>query len=198
MSSDDEKTASLVPSPSHALSRAGSTSLVQRGMQDWLAAEDAEQWLKKGLEFSAQGLHEEAALWYRKAAERGLASAQYSLGSAYELGCGVPQDDHQKALWYRRAAEQGHTTAQIGLGLAYWYGYGVPKDDNQAAAWIRKAAEHGDPGGQFGLALVYLEGKGVPRDSEQAVFWLRKAAEQGDEAAKAALAKLSRRVAFPK
>jgi len=63
--SEDEKTTNLVPSPFSALSRAGSTSLVQRGMQDRLAAEDAEQLHKKGQRFWAQERHEEAALWYR-------------------------------------------------------------------------------------------------------------------------------------
>jgi TPR repeat protein len=34
---------------------------------------------------------DEAARWYRKAADLGLASAQYELGVAYSSGLGVPQ-----------------------------------------------------------------------------------------------------------
>ena len=40
-----------------------------------------------------------AALWYRKAADQGLASAQGSLAFAYECGRGVPKDDNQAAFW---------------------------------------------------------------------------------------------------
>src|ERR1700722_10942426 len=99
MNNEDEKTANLVPSPSHALSRAGSTSLVQRGMQDRFALEEAEQWVKKGWGLWCQGRHEEAVLWYRKAVERGLASAQNLLAFAYECGRGVPKDDNEAAFW---------------------------------------------------------------------------------------------------
>lgn len=69
MSTEDENKAALVPSRSAALSRSGTTLLIRRGTQDLLAREEAEQWYKRGLELSAQGRHEEAALWYRKAAE---------------------------------------------------------------------------------------------------------------------------------
>ena len=191
MSTEDENKAGLVPSQSAALSLSGTTSLIRRGTQDLLAREEAEQWYKRGLELWAQDQHEEAVFWFRKAAERGLASAQWSLGWAYDCGLGLPQyDDHQAALWYRRAAEQGHTKAQIGLGIAYENGWGVPKDSHQAEAWQRKAAEQGDPDGQFSLALMYLDGKCVPHDSEHAVFWLGKSADQGHLGALLVLGKI--------
>ena len=62
MSKEGEKATDLVPSTSSALSRVGSKSLVQRGMQDWLAAEDAEQCFKKGWDLLHQSRQEEAAL----------------------------------------------------------------------------------------------------------------------------------------
>jgi len=84
MSNEGEKATDLVPSMSSALSRIESKSLVQRGMQDWLSAEDAEQCFKKGWDLLNQSRQEEAALWFRKAAEQGLASAQNEIGFAYE------------------------------------------------------------------------------------------------------------------
>ena len=46
----------------------------------------------------------EAAIWYRKAAERGDAAAQYNLGVAYDAGQGVPRDAVQAYKWYDVAA----------------------------------------------------------------------------------------------
>ena len=45
--------------------------------------------------------------WYRKAADQGLAEAQYNLGVAYLEGSGVGKDRAEAAKWFRRAADQG-------------------------------------------------------------------------------------------
>ena len=183
MSSDDERTTSLVPSLSHALSRPGSTSLlVQRGMQDLLATEEAEGWLNRGLELLAQRKFDEVFNCF----DRGLriapqhASLQYHVGFAYEWGHGVQQDRSKAALWFRRAAEQGFPAAQNDLAFAYECGRGVPQDDDQAAFRYRKAADQGDADAQFMLAVMYEEGRGVAHDSAEAVYWFRKSADQGD------------------
>ena len=42
---------------------------------------------------------EQAASWFRKAAEQGVAEAQYNLGKMYDEGRGVPQDDKQAVFW---------------------------------------------------------------------------------------------------
>ena len=49
----------------------------------------------------------EAAGWYRKAAEKGNAAAQYSLGNMYANGRGVIKDAAQADTWYHKAAAQG-------------------------------------------------------------------------------------------
>ena len=54
----------------------------------------------------------EAAAWFRKAADQGVAAAQSRLGSFYYLGKGVPQDYVEAAKWYRFAADQGNADAQ--------------------------------------------------------------------------------------
>ena len=46
-------------------------------------------------------------MWFRKAAEQGLARAQYNLGVGYYQGAGVPQDYVAAARWFRMAAEAG-------------------------------------------------------------------------------------------
>ena len=46
----------------------------------------------------------EAARWYRKAADKGFAEAQYNLGTMFAQGRGVPQSDVEAARWHRKAA----------------------------------------------------------------------------------------------
>jgi hypothetical protein len=50
----------------------------------------------------------EAARWFRKAAVRGDAGAQYNLGNMFDQGRGVAQSEVEAARWYRKAADQGH------------------------------------------------------------------------------------------
>ena len=57
----------------------------------------------------------EAAKWFRAAAEQGHMYAQFNLGSSYANGDGVPQDKVEAAKWYRKAAEQGYGPAEDAL-----------------------------------------------------------------------------------
>ena len=54
----------------------------------------------------------EAVKWYRKAADHGLADAQFDLGVYYENGWGVTQSYTEAVKWYRKAARQGYKDAQ--------------------------------------------------------------------------------------
>ena len=59
--------------------------------------------------------YKQAVYWYSKAAEQGLAEAQYNLGLCYYEGKGVPQDYKQAVYWLSKAAEQGLAEAQESL-----------------------------------------------------------------------------------
>ena len=50
----------------------------------------------------------EAARWYRKAADLGLASAQYELSLAYSSGLGVPPDQVAAYEWMDLAVFRAH------------------------------------------------------------------------------------------
>jgi S1-C subfamily serine protease len=86
----------------------------------------------------------EAVTWYRKAAEQGIALAQYYLGIAYGAGNGAGKDFTESAKWCLKAAEQGHAEAQYHLGLAYAAGVGVGKDYVQAYKWFNLSAGQGN------------------------------------------------------
>lgn len=85
----------------------------------------------------------DAAAWYRRAAARGHAGAQFHLGCLLEDGHGVEEDLAEAARLYRLAAEQGHPGAQTNLGVATLHGRGVAASRSEAARWFRRAADQG-------------------------------------------------------
>lgn len=68
---------------------------------------------------------------YLKAAEQGLADAQYHLGVIYEEGSGVPRDNEKAIKWHRAAAEQGHPEAQNKLEALSPAGHETMPGDTQ-------------------------------------------------------------------
>jgi len=96
-----------------------------------------------GLEAFKRGNYATALKEYRPLAEQGDAVAQFALGSMYENGRGVSQDDKVAVRWYRLAAEQGQPSAQNNLAKMYRRGRGVPRDDVLAHMWWSLAAAQG-------------------------------------------------------
>lgn len=114
-----------------------------------------------------------------KAAESGDIAAQFQLGTKYDFGQDIEQNDSQAVEWYRKAAEQGHAVAQCYLGMMYQSGQGVEQNDSKAVEWYRKAAEKGLAAAQCNLGVMYEKGLGVVQNDSTAVELYRKAAEQG-------------------
>lgn len=125
--------------------------------------------------------YEQAAEWYKKAANLNLPEAQLSLGACYENGFGVNRDIDEAIIWYKKAAKQNIPQAQFVLGLWYRDGWGANfaknKNIHEAIYWLRKAAEHDIAEVQNALGICYI--KIEPKDYEQAIFWFQKAAESG-------------------
>ena len=61
--------------------------------------------------------YEEAARWYRRAAEQELPNAQFNLAAMYEAGFGVDQDINEAVRWYGKAAAQHHEQAKARIVL---------------------------------------------------------------------------------
>ncbi|MGO9471487.1 MAG: caspase family protein [Isosphaeraceae bacterium] len=122
----------------------------------------------------------EAAVWFRKAAEKGHAGAQASLGQMYANGHGVVKDDTRAVAWFRKAADQGNPHGQNGLGWMYANGRNVVRDDATAVAWYCKAIGQGNALAQNNLGLMYRDGRGVAKNDREAMRLFRKAAGQGN------------------
>lgn len=54
---------------------------------------------------------DEAYLWYKRAAEGGLAAAQFMLAACFEMGVGCVEDSAEALKWYMKAAELGDEDA---------------------------------------------------------------------------------------
>ena len=88
---------------------------------------------------------EKAASWFRKAADQGMAHAQYALGQMYLNGEGVQQSVEEAVHWYNLAAQQGLMEAQADLGYLYAKRENkVPEDYLIAYQWLALSAQQGD------------------------------------------------------
>ena len=89
------------------------------------------------------------AVW-QPLAEQGDVPMQLLVGSIYDLGQGVPQDDAEAAKWYERAATRGSAKGQYQLGAIYARSPRV-KDPFQGYKWLTIAARTLQSGPQDGI-----------------------------------------------
>ncbi|HOC00746.1 MAG TPA: hypothetical protein PKM43_18610 [Verrucomicrobiota bacterium] len=130
-----------------------------------------------------------AELWTRKAADQGLAYAQYAMGRLAEHqprtggNQAVAGNYEVAAEWYLKAAQQGHPQAMFNLAELYNYGkldYNYP----EAVKWYEKAAERGLQAAAVQLGDLYSENHpDFPANLSEAIRWYRVAAETGDQEA---------------
>ncbi len=76
-------------------------------------------------------------------AQQGNAQAQLVLGTLYQHGRGVQQNNMEALKWIERSAEQGNRIAQYNLGVIYYEGKIVSRDNDEAYKWIKRAADGG-------------------------------------------------------
>ncbi len=117
----------------------------------------------------------QAAVWYRRAAERGDAWAQYNLGHLLLDGNGVARDHDAAFAWYSRAAAQGHARALNLVGRCHEHGWGTKRDPRAAVIAYRQSAEGGYFRGQYNYATLLLA---AGRRAE-ALDWLQRAVANG-------------------
>lgn len=134
-----------------------------------------------GRHYYEVGDYSSAYLWLKKSAEQNDAAAQTFLGTMYEHGLHVAQNDAQAVHWYEKAVAQSNVAAHYRLGRMYENGRGVTRrNTTQAISLYKKAAVQGFAQAQHDLGFMYYDGKEVGRqDWEEAFLWFRHAARQG-------------------
>jgi TPR repeat protein len=122
-----------------------------------------------------------SAIFFKMAADKEHADAQFQLAQCYEHGVGMVKDELQAVVLYRTAANAGHVGAQhqAQAWCCYQEGRGVDKDDSCAVELYKKAADRGLADAQCALGLCYMLGEGVARNTARAAVLFNKAASQG-------------------
>ena len=117
----------------------------------------------------------EAALWYRRAAERGHLQAQFQLSLAYLHGQLGAADK-----WYQAAAAHDRLSAE--WNRAMWFPSGISLERDYAAALRSSllAAEQGLSEAQANVGSLYLRGLGCECNYDEARRWYELAAAQGN------------------
>ena len=110
-----------------------------------LAAEngDPEALHEVGEYYRESGRCEEAAVWHRRAAEKGHAGSQVTMAHMFYEGSLKPRDLQAMVHWYFQASEE-IPVARVMLGECYRYGRGVPQSFETAIRWFLRGEEHSD------------------------------------------------------
>jgi TPR repeat protein len=129
------------------------------------------------LKHDIAGQSASAAEWYQKAADSGLAQAQFNYALMLEKGIAGKQDTLLAVKYYKLAAQQGLVEARYNFALMLAEGRGVLEDDQVAAQWMKRAADQGYANAQFQMGYLHKIGEGVPKDDAEAAKWFLRAAE---------------------
>ena len=114
--------------------------------------------------------------YYFRAAELGIASAQYHLGLIYAEGKGAQIDGKKSARYYLSAAEQSHPEAQYQLATLFREGKLIKQDLDKSFFWYEKIANDNHEA-QYFLGCQYLHGEGTTKDEKKAEELFLKSAE---------------------
>ena len=128
---------------------------------------------------------DQAAYWYKMAADNGHKSACNKLAVIYH----DKKEDYAQALYYlNKAAELGDEKAFFNLGFTYEQGHGTKKDYAKAESYYQEALKY-DNGNtnsaRYRLGVMYYEGRdGVKKNKKKGESLLKEAAKNGNEKAK--------------
>ncbi|MEP3266027.1 MAG: peptidoglycan-binding protein [Hyphomicrobiales bacterium] len=123
---------------------------------------------------------QKSAFWYRQAAEKQNAVAQYRLGTLYEEGIGLSKDVNEARRWYMRASDNGNALAMHNIAVLYTEGAFGEVDFQEAFKWFERGAAYGIKDSQFNLGILYVRGLGVKVSLPQAYKWFDIVAKGGD------------------
>jgi len=124
---------------------------------------------------------DEAAIWFERAANKGLAPAQFRYASLLEKGQGVKKDLVQARKLYLAAASKGNGKAMHNLAVLYAEGIDGKPDYATAAQWFRKASLLGIADSQYNLGVLCARGLGTEKSMTESYKWFALAAAQGDK-----------------
>lgn len=131
-----------------------------------------------------------AALWYRKAAERGDIEAQVKLAAALMAGRGVSRDYGEARKLCEAAAKQKSVAGEVCLGYLYRSGLGMEKNPREAVKHLEIAVQGHSRLAMRTLGEMYASGEMGKVDSSESFLWYLRAAMVGDKQALGAAMKI--------
>jgi TPR repeat protein len=191
MSSDEQNGAALTPVHRAGLSNAGAKSLAVRGRAHLRDKEEAEEWLRKGLELqkAAPPSHWPPGPINPYAAPQPALSAELQRIKEQEEREQLRKRDEMLKEAFR-CFESGLELDPINPKLLYWLahsyhrGFGVLENEKKSVAIFQWAADLGDAGAQIEIGDAHNQRgfRCLPKDEKRAARWY-KAAEEGYKAA---------------
>jgi len=115
-----------------------------------------------------------------KLAKNGNPLAQFKLGTMYETGQGVAEDEKQAIEWYQKSAAKGHQPAKNRLTFMEIKKSGYKADSHKQ--WlnsVQREAESLDASSMILMADMYIMGAGVPKDPKKALALLKRTSAMG-------------------
>src|SRR5690348_3900783 len=118
--------------------------------------------------------------WFLRAAQAGIAPAQFLVGQDTLGGMGYEQDERKGVDWLTRAASAGQPNAQVVLAN-YLLQRQRGGDVAAALGWLEKASAAGDREGTYRLASLLATGpETARRDPQRALDLLAKVMDAVD------------------
>jgi TPR repeat protein len=134
---------------------------------------------QEGWDAFGRGDYKGALAVWQPLAEGGDVSMQLLVGSIYDYGQGVPQDDAEAVKWYERAATQGSAKGQYQAGAVYARSAQV-KDPVQGYKWLTIAARTLKSGPQGGITADQATTLRTLLEAEMSKDQIAKAKQEAD------------------
>lgn len=116
--------------------------------------------------------------WIKKAAEQGLADAQYWLARCYYDEKGIEKNVDLAFKWFKKAADQNLADAEYELARCYSQGISIDQNFELAKEWALKAVNQEYTKAYLILGDLYSHGNGGEQSDEVAFDCYKKAAQR--------------------
>jgi TPR repeat protein len=125
-----------------------------------------------------------AAFWLQKAADHGVADAQFEMSQSFYDGIGVKSDLNQAYHYLHQAATNNHPKAQYKLAMLYYRESAYPdahtnwqEIEKLSYFWTNRSVENNYDPARVLLALHYFYGIGTDEDAEKSLTMLESLAQ---------------------
>jgi uncharacterized protein len=143
------------------------------------------EWYNSGV--SGRVDSEQAAAWFKRAADRGSPDASALLGSLYLYGHGMEVDQARAYLLIQSSVDRGSFKGRTFLAQMYMHGWYVQKNDLKAHELLMSVGDK-DPLALTLLGVMAMDGPN--KHPEDAMSLFNKASQQGESGAMLSLGEM--------